>query len=149
MTLSDWQNNGWLKQHLSSPEEIRDLFAKVDRDIIEAVKEVISLDWRLAIAYNASLGCATVALRASGFRMASGAGQHYRTIQSLRYTINPDSELIITLEAICKKRAIVNYDSAGTVTETEVNEAILLAKELREMLTVWLKANYPAFLKIK
>ncbi len=149
MTLSDWQNNGWLKQQASSPEEIRDLLAKADRDIIEAEKKAISLDWRLAIAYNASLGCATTALRASGYRMASGAGQHYRTIQSLRFTINPDSELIITLEAICKKRAIVNYDSAGTVTETEANEAIILAKELRELLTEWFKANHSELLKIK
>lgn len=116
MTLQDWLNNGWLKPHTSSPQEIKDLLDKVDRDIAEAAKEEITLDWRLAIAYNACLGCATIALRASGYRMPGGAGQHYRTIQSLRFTINPDSDIIISLEAISKKRATVSYDAAGTVT---------------------------------
>lgn len=77
MTLQDWLSNGWLKRHTTSRKETTDLLAKVDRDIAEAAKEEISLDWRLAIAYNACLGCATVALRASGYRIPGGAGQHY------------------------------------------------------------------------
>ena len=80
MTLQDWLSNGWLKQHTTSRQEIRDLLDKVDRDIAEASKEEITLDWRLAIAYNACLGCATIALRVSGYRMPGGTGQHYRTI---------------------------------------------------------------------
>ena len=102
MTLANWLNSGWLKRHTSSREEIRDLLAKVDRDISEAAKGGIILDWRLAIAYNACLGCATVALRASGYRIPGGAGQHYRTIQSLRFTLDPEPDIIISLEAISK-----------------------------------------------
>lgn len=143
MTLQDWLTSGWLKQHESSPQEVKDLLAKVDRDIAEAAKEEITLDWRLAIAYNACLGCATIALRTSGYRMPGGAGQHYRTIQSLRFTINPDSDIIISLEAISKKRAIVNYDAAGTITEAEVEEARQLAEELRVLLEGWLKDRFP------
>ena len=74
MTLKDWLNSGWLKQHSTSRKEITDLLAKVDRDITEAGKEEITLDWRLAIAYNVCLGCATIALRASGYRIPGGAG---------------------------------------------------------------------------
>ncbi|MCX6826622.1 MAG: hypothetical protein NTV06_05070 [candidate division Zixibacteria bacterium] len=138
MSLQDWLNSGWLKQHTSNPQEIRDLLDKVNRDIAEAAKEEITLDWRLAIAYNACLGCATIALRASGYRMPGGAGQHYRTIQSLRFTINPESDIITSLEAISKKRAIVSYDAAGTVTEAEVDEAQNLAADLRKLLQGWL-----------
>jgi hypothetical protein len=143
MTLQDWLSNGWLKQHTTSPKEIADLLAKVDRDIAEAAKEEITLDWRLAIAYNASLGCATIALRASGYRIPGGAGQHYRTIQSLRFTIDPAPDIVTSLEAISRKRAIVSYDAAGTITEAEVAEAMNLARELRDTLLVWLKAEYP------
>ena len=139
MTLQNWLSSGWLKQHKSSPQEIKDLLDKVDRDIGEAAKEEITPDWRLAIAYNACLGCATIALRASGYRMPGGAGQHYRTIQSLRFTISPESDIIISLEAISKKRAIVSYDIAGTVTDAEVVEARQLAEDLRELLKRWLK----------
>ena len=130
MTLQDWLSSGWLKQHATSRKEIADLLAKVDRDITEAGKEEITLDWRLAIAYNGCLGCATIALRASGYRIPGGSGQHYRTIQSLRFTVNPASDIIVSLEAISRKRAIVSYDAAGTITESEVAEARSLAEEL-------------------
>jgi len=143
MTLQDWLSNDWLKRHTTSQQEISGLLAKVERDIAEASKEEITLDWRLAIAYNACLGCATIALRASGYRMPGGTGQHYRTIQSLRYTINPDSDIIISLEAISKKRAIVNYDAAGTITEAEVEEALNLSSDLRSSLLDWLKGRFP------
>lgn len=139
MTLQDWLSNGRLKQHTTSRQEIRDLLDKVDRDIAEAAKEEITLDWRLAIAYSACLGCATIALRASGYRIPRGTGQHYRTIQSLRFTINPDSDIIISLEAISKKRAIASYDAAGTITEGEVEEARQLADQLLEQLKKWLQ----------
>lgn len=141
MTLQNWLSNGWLKIHTSSPQEIKDLLEKVDRDIAESAKKEITLDWRLAIAYNASLGIATIALRASGYRMPGGSGQHYRTIQSLRFTINPESDIISSLEAISKKRAIVSYDAAGTVTEAEFLEARRLAVDLRELLRDWLKSR--------
>jgi hypothetical protein len=141
MTLQDWLSNGWLKRHSTSQQEINELLAKVERDIAEASKEEITVDWRLAIAYNACLGCATIALRANGYRMPGGAGQHYRTIQSLRFTINPDSDIIISLEAISKKRAIVSYDAAGTITEAEVEEARQLADQLLEQLKTWLQGR--------
>ena len=142
MTLQDWLSNGWIKSHTTSRQEIRDLLEKVERDITEASKEEITFDWRLAIAYNACLGCAAVALRASGYRMPGGTGQHYRTIQSLRFTINPDSDIIISLEAISRKRAIVSYDAAGTITESEVEEALSLAKDLRDALVKWIKSEF-------
>ncbi len=146
MTLQDWYNNGWLKQHTSSASEVKDLLEKVNRDISEANKTEISLDWRLAIGYNACLGCGIVALYVSGYRMAGGTGKHYRTIQSLRYTLNPDPELILSLEVISKKRGIVSYNAAGVVGEAEVNEAIQLAVELREQLLSWLNKKHPELL---
>jgi hypothetical protein len=139
MTLQDWLNSGWLKSHESSQQEVKDHLVKIRRDIAEAAKEAISLDWRLTIAYNACLGCAAIALRVSGYRIPGGSGQHYRTIQSLRHTIAPDSDIIISLEAISKKRNIVSYDSAGTITEAEVKEARQLAEELYELLSEWLE----------
>lgn len=141
MTLQSWLNSGWLKEHETSTEEIQALLEKVERDINEASKKEITADWRLAIAYNACLGSATIALRASGFRIPGGGGQHYRTIQSLKYTINPEPEIILTLEAIGKKRAIVSYDSAGSVTDAEVKESILLARDIYKLLKQWLKSQ--------
>ncbi len=142
MTLKNWQSKGWLKRQPTNRQEIQDLLNKVDRDITEAAKEEITPDWRLAIAYNACLGCAAIALRASGYRMLARSGHHRRTIQSLRHTFQPDNELIISLEAISKKRAMVSYDAAGRTTEAEVEEALNLAIELKSLLIDWLRRNF-------
>ena len=147
MTFENWLSNGWLKEHSTNKREINDLLDKVNRDISEAAKEEISLDWRLAIAYNACLGCATIALRASGYRLPGGAGLHYRTIQSLKFTLSPDPNIVLSLEAISKKRAIVNYDAAGTITEAEFDEAFALAEDLKSELIKWLKEQYPDYIE--
>lgn len=142
MTLTDWLNSGWLKAHTTSAAEVKALLEKVDRDIAEAGKSEISADWRLAIAYNACLGCATVALRASGYRAPEGDGHHYRTVESLRFTLKPPAGMVPTLHAFRKKRSIVSYDAAGTVSETEVAEALTLARELAKSLKDWLKTHH-------
>lgn len=147
MSLEEWLENKWIKEQPTNSQEILALLEKVRRDIKESKKEVITPDWRLSIAYNACLGCATIALRATGYRIPGGSGQHYRTIQSFRFSINPDSDLILLLEAIAKKRAVVNYDASGTVTNTEVDEAVELAEELYELTMSWLQTTYPDLIK--
>ncbi|MDZ4724163.1 MAG: hypothetical protein SGI97_09710 [candidate division Zixibacteria bacterium] len=147
MTLDDWLKSSWLKSHSSSAEEVEVLLLKVNRDIDEATKTTIGLDWRLAIAYNAVLGLATIALRVSGYRAPEVEGHHYRTIESLRYTLKPDKNLVSALQTIRKKRAVVNYDAADTVSEAEMNEALAIAKELYVELQAWLKSKFPHLLK--
>jgi len=143
MTLDEWLQNKWLKTHASSREEVKELLGKIDRDLTEAEKQVISADWRLAIGYNACLGCATVALRASGYRAPEGDGHHYRTLESLRFTMAIDSETISALQAIRRKRAIISYDAAGTATEAEVKETVTIAHDLYAALLPWLKTHHP------
>jgi len=82
MTLQDWLLNAWLKPHTTSPKEISDLFALIDRDLTDCQAASLSADWRLNIAYNAALQAATVALAASGYR-AGRDSHHYRIIQSM------------------------------------------------------------------
>jgi hypothetical protein len=146
MTLKDWLSRGRLKRQPSSREEISAILRKIDRDLIESGKADISLDWRLVIAYNAALGCAMAALRASGYRVNEGGGNHIRTIDSLHFTLGLERELIIALHAVRKKRHSASYDAAGTVSKLEVNETIELAEELKVYLIDWLKNNHPELL---
>jgi hypothetical protein len=143
MTLKLWLDNGWLKQEKSSREEINALLDKIDRDILTACIDDITPDWRLAIAYNASLSCAHTALRACGYRVPEETGHHKKTIESMKLTLAPDSEIITSLQAIRKKRHVVTYDSAGTVSEGEVDAALKIARELRTSLGNWLRSTYP------
>ena len=78
MSLQQWANNGWLRPHQSSPQEIQDLLAIVSRDLSDAEGN-ISADWRFGIAYNAALKLCTILLHASGYRPEKTL-QHYRTL---------------------------------------------------------------------
>ena len=62
MSLKDWLNSGWLAEHKTSPEEIRNLLGVADRDLTDCRSVGLSADWRMNIAYNAALQAATAAL---------------------------------------------------------------------------------------
>ena len=145
MSLQSWLRNGWLSKHLSSRQEISGLLTIVDRDLAECKISGLSPDWRLNIAYNAALQAATIALAATGYR-ATRESHHYRIIQSLAYTIGADSKVILQFDRFRKKRNIAKYELAGTVSEQEADEMVILAKHLRTLVQDWLQRNYSAFL---
>jgi hypothetical protein len=124
--------------------EVRNFLDVADRDIVDSQKD-LSPDWRLNIAYNAALTLATIALAASGYRVAREA-HDYRTFQSLEYTIGLDRSTVDQLDAFRKKRNTTGYDMAGTVSEQEANEMVDLAKNLRSMVNGWLRAEHSELL---
>jgi hypothetical protein len=103
MSLRNWLNNGWLKEHLTSSQEIAALLAVADRDLSDCRISGLSSDWKLNIAYNAALQTATAALAASGYRAVRGA-HHYRVIHSLAHTIKADVDLVSFLDQFRKKK---------------------------------------------
>jgi len=141
VSLADWARNGWLVEHRTSPREIADLLSLADRDLRDCTSPGLSEDWQLAIAYNAALQCATVALAACGYRAAREA-HHHRTIQSLAYTMQAEPHLIRQLDAFRKKRNIGDYEHPGLASETEVHEMLVLARTLRQKVAEWLRQNY-------
>jgi hypothetical protein len=76
MTLKQWADNGWVREHRTSPQEIADLLSVVDRDVADAQAD-ISADWQFGIAYNAALRLCTIFLYVSGDR-AERTLQHCR-----------------------------------------------------------------------
>ena len=142
MSLSDWLARGWLQTHRPDRRETRDLFAIVDRDMTDAQVEGISTDTRLSIAYNAALQLAVAALAASGFRPGREA-HHYRAIQSLRFTVGVDADVVDQLDGFRRKRNISDYERAGGVSEYEAREMLVLAKMLREKVASWIRGNHP------
>jgi hypothetical protein len=145
VSLSDWLGNGWLHEHRTSREEIRDLLDVVERDLADSLTAGLSADWRLTIAYNAALQAATVALYAAGYRPARDQ-HHYRVIQSLSETIGAAPELVMRFDQFRKKRNVGGYEQAGLVSDQEAGEMRALAVELRDTVIKWLRANHPELL---
>lgn len=146
MTLNQWADNGWIESHVTSPEEIANLLAIVDRDLADAGGE-ISADWRFGIAYNAALKLCTILLYVAGYR-ATRMLQHYRTIQALPLILGSEHRADVDyLDACRRKRNIVECNYVGDATENEVSELAAYVLELRENVLDWLKQFYPQLLK--
>ena len=117
MTLQDWHSFGWLKEHGTSLQEIAELLGVADRDLGDCQTPGLSAQWRLSIAYNAALQCATAALAAAGFRPARGESHHVRVIKSLEHTIQAGRRLIDQLDAFRKKRNLGVYERLGVASD--------------------------------
>jgi hypothetical protein len=94
MSLEKWLEHGWLRREPTSPSEIKDLLGIVERSLTDSKVEAVSTDLRFIAAFNAALCVATTALRASGHRIATPAGHHVKTIESLELTIKANPKLI-------------------------------------------------------
>jgi len=146
MTLKQWADNGWLRPHRTSPEEIDNLLSIVDRDLADAQEEGISADWRFGIAYNAALKLCTILLYASGYR-AERTLQHYRTIQAMALILGKERDGDVKYLDTCRmKRNVVEYDYVGGATENDANELVGFAADLREEVLIWIKHNHPQLL---
>lgn len=141
MILESWLKNGWLIEHKSSPAEISELLALVERDLSDCRIQDLSADWTLNIAYNAALQAATAALAASGYR-ASRESHHYRVIQSLSLTIGADQNLVRQFDMFRRKRNIGGYERVGLVSDLEADEMIELAEKLKKEVINWLTSQH-------
>lgn len=146
MSLADWERNGWLTKHETSPNEIRDLLQVVERDLGDSDAEGLSADWRMNIAYNAALQAATAALAAAGYRSTRDS-HHYRVIQSLRETIGIDAGAVATFDAFRKKRNITGYERIGLVSDADAGAMRTLAVRLRDEVIAWLTKHHARLLK--
>ncbi|MBI1850568.1 MAG: hypothetical protein HYR85_09515 [Planctomycetes bacterium] len=146
MSLKEWADNGWLRPHQSSREEIAGLLTIVDRDIADAAERGISADWRFGIAYNAALKLSTILLHASGYRPERTL-QHFRAIQALPLILGDHrKDDAAYLDACRIKRNTAEYDVAGAATDADGKELLEFAKTLRKDVLGWLKKHHAGLL---
>lgn len=143
MSLEKWAEYGWLRAEPTSQDEIKSLLAIVDRDLKDASVANVSEDRRFEAAFNAARTCATLALRASGYRTSTQAGHHIKTIESLALTMKADAKLVRRMKSLSQKRNATSYDSAGNVSAQELDLAIRTAEQLRRTVIAWLEQSHP------
>jgi hypothetical protein len=142
MSLKQREDNGWLKPHRTSRQEIGNLLSIVERDLQDARRE-ISADWRFSIAYNAALKLCRILLSAEGYR-PSHELQHYRTLAALPEILGEAKKADAKYLDDCrKKRNIVEYEYVGGVSGPEADELIEFVKDLRDGVIAWLKKKHP------
>jgi hypothetical protein len=104
-------------------------------------------DWRFAIAYNAALQCAALALKAAGYEVPKAGGAHHHTIESLRLTICDDGSIVDPLQAFRAKRGGGIYETTGVASDTEIEELRALAMNLHDRVFAWLRKAHPHLLQ--
>ena len=135
-----------VRPHKTSVREVEDLLRVVDRDLADAQIEQLSADRRFAIAYNAALQLATIALYAAGYR-AVGKGHHWATFQVLPEVMGDQAQARADYLNNCRsKRNVTDYDRVGGISSREVDEIIVETRAFRGNLLAWLKKEYPSLL---
>lgn len=135
-----------MRREATSPQEIADQLGIVARSIRDASVKDISDDLRFYATFNAVLALANTALRASGYRTTNQSGHHTRTIETLEYTIDADAKLIRKLLGFSKKRNVASYDSAGSISDQELEQILATAENLRQTVDAWLRSVHPELL---
>ena len=145
MSFENWVENSWLERRDSDRDEISRLLAIADarlEDYRKAVDGELSSDVQLGLAYDAIRACATAALRAAGYRVVRGGSEHYRTIEALEFSIDPERKLIPSLDALRRKRNVGAYDDYGLVSQGEVDHCGKLASRIRRQVEEWIRKNH-------
>lgn len=147
MSLENWEKNRLLEKLESDAAEIQRLFQIADghlSDYDKAVVSGISSDTQLSLAYDAIRASSTAALRAGGYRVIRGGGnEHYRTIEALEFSVDPERKLIPKLDALRRKRNTGAYDDYGLVSQGEADLAGKLAAQVRKQVEDWIRRNHP------
>lgn len=145
MSFENWVTNNWLERRDSDRDEISRLLAIADarlEDYRKAVDGELSSDVQLGLAYDAIRACATAALRAAGYRVVRGGSEHYRTIEALEFSIDPERKLIPSLDALRRKRNVGAYDDYGLVSQGEADHCGKLASRIRKQVEEWIRKNH-------
>lgn len=147
MSLKQWADNGWLKSHKTSRQEVGNLLEIVHRDLKDARFDGISADWRFGIAYNAALKLCTVLLYAEGYRPARNLA-HYRTLQALPLILGNEYKHDADYLDVCRiKRNTVEYDYTGGATDADADELIEFVKTLDTRVLDRIRSKYPHLLE--
>jgi len=145
MTLENWVKNSWLEKRASDRQEIGRLLTLADGrldDYQRAVAGKLSADVQLSLAYDAIRISATAALRAAGYRVVRGGSEHYRTIEALEFSIDPQKKLIPILDKLRKKRNVGSYADFGLVSQGEADHCGKMAARVRKEVEEWIRNNH-------
>jgi hypothetical protein len=150
MSLEDWKRNHWIKDSIPTLAEISQLFAVVDREIHDASVVGLSVDGKFMHAYDAALNLCTIALRSSGYSVVKGQGHHKKTIESLPLCLGKNfTDIADQIEIASRQRGQAMYDRTGVVEDSDAEDLLHSAVELRSALLEWLKTQHPTLLPPK
>lgn len=130
-----------MKRQPTSQDEMDRLFHLVDRDLEQARVPGLYPDGQFTFVYNAALQLCTILIRSHGVRVGT-VGRHQETFyEAARLASEKVRPLIQHFDRARRKRNILMYDRAGTVTEREVEDLFEAVGEFRQWLRTMVSGN--------
>jgi HEPN domain len=108
----------------------------------------VSTDARIGFAHAAVIALAAASLAAEGYR-AGRERHHERLIDSLRYTVGAESQVLKGLHDIRRARHAVTYEQVRDASTEEVEEIIRRARQVRRAVATWLRRRHPDLLTMR
>ncbi|MEA2054923.1 MAG: HEPN domain-containing protein [Candidatus Thermoplasmatota archaeon] len=128
MTLDELEREGYTKRLPADKKKVEDAFNLAKRDI-KVAKAILreNDDWAFSIAYNAILQAIRALMFSKGYR-PSGRNQHISAVRFAELFLR--REEVIVLDRMRRKRHATVYDTAGTISEKEADNAVERAGNL-------------------
>lgn len=148
VNLKNHITKGFIVSSATDKSAISKLIQIAERDIREAQK-CDETDWQFAIAYNAALQLATIAIRASGYRATTKVGHHWVTFAILPDILgDPFIETARYFDECRVKRNVSEYCEIGTISPSEAKKLINEVITFKAKILSWLKAYHSDLLTI-
>lgn len=90
-----------------------------------------------------------MAVACAGYCVSVGVGHYQKTFEAVKTAVSTaDAEKLADYFETCRrKRNVIDYDAADTVTETEADELLEKAGEFQISVEDWIANNHPALKK--
>jgi uncharacterized protein (UPF0332 family) len=126
--IEDLEREGLIRPLPIDPKRVRDALALARRDIGVA-RDLLpsSNDWAFTVAYNAVLQAGRALMFSKGYR-PEGANQHVSVVRFCEEFLSPEDA--VWFERMRRKRHQSVYDTAGSVSEREAENAVKKAEEI-------------------
>ena len=145
MTWRDLLTAQRIRAHKTSPREIYDLRAVVERDLKDAKLDDLSDDRRFATAYNAVLQLTKIVVALQGYRV-TGMWHHQTAFQALEIAMGRSIIPLSTYFDLCRRqRNQVDYDMANAATEAEADLLVQKAEEFQRLVESWIRKKHPSY----
>jgi hypothetical protein len=135
-----WPPSYAFEAHKATRSEVRGLLTQADRLLADAGVALVSAESRHALAHNAVVMLAKLALSASGWRTSES--HHYWCIASLSHTVGLGEDDVEALQAHRSKRHRAAYSPEPMVSLTELADLLERAGALRTRVVAWLGAEH-------
>jgi hypothetical protein len=119
--------------------------ALVARDLADAEAPGLSADRRFAIAYNAALQTANMAIACAGYRVTAKTGHHKVAVDAITLALGAAvSPYADYFETCRRKRNVIDYTRSHVATDTEADEIVRKAREFYDLVEAWIESTFPA-----